>query len=104
VSFLISIDIEAWGVGVSVTIGGTVFVGCKLTIGDSDGVGMGVTIGADIQAFKNNITDKAESNLCFIISHSYFEEQSTQRFALPACGRAWTRLGSRKNPKPEKCL
>jgi len=26
-----------------------------------------------------------------------------QRFALPACGRAWTMLGSRKNPKPEKC-
>ena len=27
-----------------------------------------------------------------------------QRFALPACGRAWTMLGSRKNSKPEKCL
>jgi hypothetical protein len=29
---------------------------------------------------------------------------ATQRFALPACGRAWTMLGSRKNSKPEKCL
>jgi len=28
---------------------------------------------------------------------------SAQRFALPACGRAWTRFGNRKNPKPEKC-
>jgi hypothetical protein len=26
-----------------------------------------------------------------------------ERFALPACGRAWILLGSRKNPKPEKC-
>jgi hypothetical protein len=26
-----------------------------------------------------------------------------QRFALPACGWAWTLFGSRKNPKPEKC-
>ena len=30
--------------------------------------------------------------------------QAAQRFALPACGRAWTLLGSRKNSKPEKCL
>ena len=29
---------------------------------------------------------------------------SAQRFALPACGRVWTMLGSRKNSKPEKCL
>ena len=27
-----------------------------------------------------------------------------ERFALPACGRAWIRFGSRKNSKPEKCL
>jgi hypothetical protein len=25
-----------------------------------------------------------------------------QRFALPACGRAWIRFGSRKNSKREK--
>jgi hypothetical protein len=29
---------------------------------------------------------------------------AAQRFALPACGRAWILFGSRKNPKPEKCL
>lgn len=28
----------------------------------------------------------------------------TERFALPACGRAWILLGSRKNSKREKCL
>jgi hypothetical protein len=27
-----------------------------------------------------------------------------ERFALLALGRAWTMLGSRKSPKPEKCL
>jgi len=30
--------------------------------------------------------------------------KTAQRFALPACGRAWTLFGSRKNLKPEKCL
>jgi hypothetical protein len=30
--------------------------------------------------------------------------QAAQRFALAAGGRVWIRLGSRKNPKPEKCL
>ena len=30
--------------------------------------------------------------------------QVTLRFALPACGRAWTMLGSRKNSKRGKCL
>ena len=29
---------------------------------------------------------------------------ASQRFALPACGRAWTLFGSRKNSKREKCL
>jgi hypothetical protein len=29
---------------------------------------------------------------------------SAQRFALPACGRAEILFGSRKKPKPEKCL
>jgi len=29
---------------------------------------------------------------------------AAQRLALPACGRAWTLLESRKNSKPEKCL
>jgi len=29
---------------------------------------------------------------------------SAQRFALLALGRTWILLGSRKNPKPEKCL
>ena len=37
------------------------------------------------------------------IEVSHFVRLSAQRFALPACGRAWTMLGSRKNPKPEKC-
>ena len=27
-----------------------------------------------------------------------------QRFALPACGRAWILFGSKKNSKREKCL
>jgi hypothetical protein len=29
---------------------------------------------------------------------------AAERFALPACGRAEILLGSRKSPKPEKCL
>jgi hypothetical protein len=29
---------------------------------------------------------------------------ASQRFALPACGRAWIRFGSRKNSKRGKCL
>jgi hypothetical protein len=28
---------------------------------------------------------------------------ASQRFALPACGRAWIRFGSRKNSKRGKC-
>jgi len=31
-------------------------------------------------------------------------QASVQRFALLAGGRAWKLFGSRKNPKPEKCL
>ena len=30
-----------------------------------------------------------------------FSEAGGERLALPACGRAWTLLGSRKSPKPE---
>ena len=33
-----------------------------------------------------------------------FSSAAAQRLALPACGRAWILLGSRKNPKREKCL
>jgi len=38
---------------------------------------------------------------CF---QNYDLEGACQRFALPACGRAWILFGSRKSPKPEKCL
>jgi hypothetical protein len=31
-------------------------------------------------------------------------DEAAERFALPACGRAWILFGSRKNSKPEKCL
>ena len=39
--------------------------------------------------------------------HTFYSQGSITsrlRFALPACGRAWTLLGSRENSKPEKCL
>ena len=53
----------------------------------------------------HNINANAVNNkvLLFIIQ-LYPQEGTAQRFALPACGRAWKMLGSRKNPKPEKCL
>jgi hypothetical protein len=47
-------------------------------------------------------------NTDFDLSLIYFFliilQGNAQRFALPACGRAWTMFGSRKNSKREKCL
>lgn len=34
----------------------------------------------------------------------FYLATASQRFALPACGWAWILFGSRKSPKPEKCL
>jgi hypothetical protein len=38
------------------------------------------------------------------ISYKIISREASQRLALPACGRAWTLLGSRENSKREKCL
>jgi hypothetical protein len=38
-----------------------------------------------------------------VIDYMMAQFHVAERFALPACGRAWTMLESRKNSKPEKC-
>ena len=92
--------------GVVVSVGaGTVavFVGV-FTIGVP--LGIIVSVGTIVAAGAHEAKIKAISKAVtiFLIFIDYLILQGTaQRFALPACGRAWILFGSRKNSKRGKC-
>jgi len=81
--------VDVGGMGVNVEVGIVVSVGTTLAAG----------------AHETKIIATSKTVTRFLIFIDYLILQGTaQRLALPACGRAWTMFGSRKNPKPEKCL
>jgi len=83
--------------GVAVIVGK---MGVKVEVGIA--VSVRTTLAAGAQEAKIKAISKTVT--MFLIFIDYLVMQGTaQRFALPACGRAWTMLGSRKNSKPEKC-
>jgi hypothetical protein len=74
---------------------GVVFVGAAVS------VGVAVIDGAH----EAKIKMKSEITIAvFVFKIAYLLQGTAQRFALVACGRAWTMFESRKSPKPEKCL
>ena len=72
------------------------------------------TSGIELSSFCNHYAKCQVSQIAWSpLTISYSHTLGAQRFAasspsgasgVPACGRAWTMLGSRKKPKPEKCF
>jgi hypothetical protein len=56
--------------------------------------------------FQFNLPSFLGHSITFSIQSQQLKQNllAAQRFALPACGRVWTRSESRKKSKPEKSL
>ncbi len=100
------------GVGIGVLVGSGVIVGVGgrgVAVDGSDVAVDGVVVDEPhaLNKTARNVNARKTDPINFFMTFSPFDlimQGTAQRFALPACGRAWTLLGSRKNPKPEKCL
>jgi hypothetical protein len=84
--------------GVEVSVGDGVFVSVDASVAVT--IGVGIVVGAQEA---NKMIAGMMSNDVLIFIFTFILQGTAQRFALPACGRAWIRFGSRKNSKREKC-